>query len=164
MNRRQLADENYRLIRANNELADKVRQLELEKQEVLLQTSQQIDAISTRNRAAEVRLAVLQSSGYSSIDDLHERATWVLTAAVPAKTEQDEKLVDFPVKGEMAEPPRIRRDDIVGVLTELETIAERSLALRQDPNISSGKVRIQNLDSRIQGLLLDLRQIVRDAS
>lgn len=152
MNRRQLADENYRLVRANNELADKARKLELEKQEILLQTSQQIDAISTRNRAADIRLAVLQSSGYSSIDDLHERATWVLTAAVPAKTEQDEKLVDFPGKSEMAEP------DYRGIgehlLEELwEEIEVRLATLRRDSNIRAGRDRIQKLHTRLVNIL-----------
>lgn len=164
MNRRQLADENYRLGRANNELADKVRKLQLENDEIMLRTNREIDAISTRNRASDVRLEVLRSSGYASIEDLNERASWVLTAAVPAKTEQDEKLVDFPVKGEIAELPRISRDDIVSVLRDLEVVDEKLMSVYTDPNLSVGKVRIQKAAGKLGYVLEDLRRIVRDAS
>ena len=168
-----LSERTYQLERARNELADQRERTDLSDQRVQELTMQLGDRTSQRvEQERSIRLELVKDSPYGSLQEIARRAEFVVTGTVAPQAELgvnvNEGLGDAIGKAElMVEQveqdgprwPEIQRDALLGAITELAYVAKRTAALRADRSVTVGSVRIQTIDTRLQGILNDLRRI-----
>lgn len=166
-----LIDQTKRISELSDTLGERESELRAAKMQVDIydragqHVARHADSLQAKldDRTQDLRLAVLQNSGWSAIEEIDARAKWVLEGTVPERRTSDESAKDVPT--EAAEAPSlgfstIRPDDLADVLISLQAVDRILDHVRKDPYLSVGKVRIQNAGIKLKGVLLDLRQVM----
>jgi hypothetical protein len=132
-------------LRAKYEFAER-RNTELDR--ITKQQDRVIDQLrgNLASRDEQLRLEILSTViGFGRESELGQFSGWVLNGTMPESQSYDGSTepikVDIPVTGK----PPISRRVVEDAVDELVAVAERLDAVRSDPQLTVGKVRLQNI-------------------
>lgn len=115
------------------------------------------------DRTQGLRLNVLQTGGWSSMEEIAERATWVIDGVLPERRTSGTESKDVPTEGAKSNgqpsipvPP----GGFESTVKSLEYVAEKLEQVRLDPQLSVGKVRLQRIAVRLDYAIAEVRSVL----
>lgn len=116
---------------------------------------------SLASNQQEIRLKILQAlMQYGRERELGQFSGWVLNGTAPIIPQFEKSPEPKKVSPEniVAGRPPVSREVVEGALEELLAVSNRISLVLADPNLSIGKVRLQNIGSAIGKILIGLRE------